>query len=109
MRRPNILLFITDQHRADWLGCYGHPIVRTPNIDAIAGRGVAFEDRHLVVLRDQSGVGEARRARADWRSTKTHPANRHRRPRTGVSRISVDVTKTTGNCAEIRNTSTYEM
>ncbi len=35
-RRPNFLIFVTDQHRADHLGCYGNPIVRTPNIDAIA-------------------------------------------------------------------------
>ncbi|MEL6204672.1 MAG: sulfatase-like hydrolase/transferase [Pseudomonadota bacterium] len=41
--RPNFVLFITDQHRADHLGCYGHPIVQTPNIDAIAAQGVAFD------------------------------------------------------------------
>lgn len=41
--RPNFLLFVTDQHRADYLGCYGHPILRTPNIDGIAARGVAFD------------------------------------------------------------------
>lgn len=46
-RKPNFLLFITDQHRADFLGCYGHPIVKTPNIDSIAARGVAF-DRFFV-------------------------------------------------------------
>jgi arylsulfatase A-like enzyme len=41
--RPNFILFITDQHRADFLGCYGHPVVRTPNIDSIATRGTAFD------------------------------------------------------------------
>ena len=41
--RPNFLLFITDQHRADFLGCYGHPVLRTPNIDSIARRGTAFD------------------------------------------------------------------
>src|ERR671919_2372065 len=41
--RPNFLLFITDQHRADYLGCYGHPVVRTPHIDSIATRGIAFD------------------------------------------------------------------
>jgi arylsulfatase A-like enzyme len=41
-RRPNFLLFITDQHRADYLGCYGHPVLKTPNIDAIAARGTRF-------------------------------------------------------------------
>jgi arylsulfatase A-like enzyme len=40
--RPNFLLFITDQHRADYLGCYGHPVLKTPNIDAIAARGTRF-------------------------------------------------------------------
>ena len=42
-RRPNFILFITDQHHADFLGCQGHPIVRSPNIDAIAAGGVSFD------------------------------------------------------------------
>ena len=46
-RRPNFLYIITDQHRADYLGCYGHPIVRTPNIDRLAAEGVCF-DRFFV-------------------------------------------------------------
>ena len=41
--RPNFLFFITDQQRADWLGCYGHPVLKTPNIDAIAAQGTRFE------------------------------------------------------------------
>jgi len=45
--RPNFLLFITDQHRADFLGCYGHPVLRTPNIDSIAARGTAFDKFHV--------------------------------------------------------------
>jgi len=43
MTRPNFLFFITDQHRADYLGCYGHPLLRTPHIDSIAARGTRFE------------------------------------------------------------------
>ena len=43
MRGPNFLLFITDQQRADHLGCYGNAIVRTPNIDRLAERGTRFE------------------------------------------------------------------
>jgi arylsulfatase A-like enzyme len=43
MTRPNILLFITDQHRVDYLGCSGHPVLRTPHIDSIAARGTFFE------------------------------------------------------------------
>ena len=45
--RPNFLLFITDQHRADFLGCYGHPVLRTPHIDSIAAKGTAFDRFHV--------------------------------------------------------------
>ena len=30
MKRPNFLFFITDQHRADYLGCAGHPVLQNP-------------------------------------------------------------------------------
>lgn len=43
MSAPNILIFITDQHRADHLGCYGNPALRTPHIDALASAGVRAE------------------------------------------------------------------
>lgn len=43
MKQPNFLVFVTDQHRADYLGCYGHPVLRTPNIDRIAAAGTRFE------------------------------------------------------------------
>lgn len=42
-RPPNFLIFMTDQHRADHLGCYGNAVVQTPNIDALAGRGLRFD------------------------------------------------------------------
>ncbi|HEX2244140.1 MAG TPA: sulfatase-like hydrolase/transferase, partial [Gammaproteobacteria bacterium] len=42
-KRPNFLFVITDQHRADHLGCYGNPVVRTPNIDRLAARGTRFQ------------------------------------------------------------------
>src|SRR5262252_2141377 len=41
--RPNFLFFIADQLRADHLGCYGNRIIRTPAIDSLAARGVAFD------------------------------------------------------------------
>ena len=44
--RPNFVFIITDQQRADWLGCAGHPVLRTPNIDALAARGTRFENFH---------------------------------------------------------------
>ena len=36
---PNFLLIITDQHRADHLGCYGNQVVKTPSIDRLAQAG----------------------------------------------------------------------
>ncbi|MFT5540411.1 MAG: arylsulfatase A-like enzyme [Alphaproteobacteria bacterium] len=45
--RPNFLLFITDQHRADHLGCYGNDVVRTPAIDSIAARGTRFSQFYV--------------------------------------------------------------
>jgi arylsulfatase A-like enzyme len=43
--RPNILLLFADQHNANALGCYGNPIVKTPNLDCLAVRGMRF-NRH---------------------------------------------------------------
>ncbi|MGB0847105.1 MAG: sulfatase family protein [Thiolinea sp.] len=45
--KPNFLVFMTDQHRADWLGCMGHPVVKTPNLDALAASGTLFTDFHV--------------------------------------------------------------
>ena len=42
-KRKNILLILTDQHRYDTLGCYGAQTCRTPNLDALAARGVRFD------------------------------------------------------------------
>lgn len=43
LRRPNVLLLITDQQRADHAGFMGNDVVRTPNLDALATRGTVFE------------------------------------------------------------------
>lgn len=40
--RLNFLVFCVDQMQSDCLGCNGHPVVKTPNIDALAARGVNF-------------------------------------------------------------------
>ncbi|HIE99947.1 MAG: sulfatase [Fuerstiella sp.] len=40
--RPNVLFLICDDLNCD-LGCYGHPLVKTPNIDRLAAKGVRFE------------------------------------------------------------------
>lgn len=38
----NILFIMCDQLRRDYLGCYGHPTLETPHIDALAARGTRF-------------------------------------------------------------------
>lgn len=43
--RPNVLFLICDDLNCD-LACYGHPQVKTPNIDALAARGVRFSNAH---------------------------------------------------------------
>lgn len=41
-RRPNILLIMSDDLNNN-LGTYGHPLVKSPNLDRLAQRGVRFE------------------------------------------------------------------
>jgi arylsulfatase A-like enzyme len=42
--QPNILIIHTDQQRWDSLGAYGHPDLRSPNIDQLAREGVRFDN-----------------------------------------------------------------
>jgi arylsulfatase A-like enzyme len=42
-KRPNFFYIITDQHRADHLGCYGNTVIKTPHIDSLAACGTRFE------------------------------------------------------------------
>ena len=40
----NYIIFNPDEMRAESVGCYGHPLVRTPNIDRLASEGVRFDN-----------------------------------------------------------------
>tara|TARA_R110002073_G_scaffold596_15_gene4777 strand:+ start:2253 stop:3713 length:1461 start_codon:yes stop_codon:yes gene_type:complete len=44
--RPNILMVMPDQQRADCIGCFGNPHIQTPNIDALAARGMKFTNAY---------------------------------------------------------------
>ena len=43
----NILFIMADQLRWDYLSCYGHPHLKTPNIDSLAKKGVMFESAYV--------------------------------------------------------------
>jgi len=40
--KMNVLFIMTDQQRADHMGCAGNPILKTPNLDKLASEGVRF-------------------------------------------------------------------
>lgn len=46
MKPKNLLIIMVDQMAAKAVGCYGHPTVKTPNIDRLAQRGVRFTDAY---------------------------------------------------------------
>ena len=43
-KKPNIVFFFTDDQTSSALGCYGHPIAKTPYIDRLAEEGTRFEN-----------------------------------------------------------------
>ena len=45
--KPNILIFIADDLGWEEVGAYGHPVVRTPNIDSLALNGLRFDNFFL--------------------------------------------------------------
>jgi arylsulfatase A-like enzyme len=47
-QKPNILFLFADDQRADALGCSGNTYIRTPNIDALAQRGVRFTNSYVM-------------------------------------------------------------
>ena len=49
--RPNIILFTTDQHRGDFIGLAGHPVVETPNLDSFID--VARRNNAIQFLRER--------------------------------------------------------
>ena len=43
-QQPNIVFFFADDQTSSTLGCYGNPMVQTPNIDSLAADGVRFQN-----------------------------------------------------------------
>jgi choline-sulfatase len=46
MEAKNLLIIMSDQHNRNTLGCYGHSIVKTPNLDQLAAAGMLFTDAY---------------------------------------------------------------
>ena len=42
MRPTNLLIIMSDEHNPKVLGCNGHPLIKTPHMDALAARGTRF-------------------------------------------------------------------
>ena len=40
--KPNIVLFVADDHGLDALGCHGNPVIKTPHLDQMAADGIRF-------------------------------------------------------------------
>jgi iduronate 2-sulfatase len=45
-RRPNVLLIMADDLNDD-MATFGHPLVKTPNLDRLAARGVRFDRAYV--------------------------------------------------------------
>jgi arylsulfatase A-like enzyme len=48
-KRPNFVIFIADDQGEGDLGCYGHPVLETPNIDRLAAEGMRFDSAFLTI------------------------------------------------------------
>ena len=42
MQPTNLIIIMSDEHNPKVMGCNGHPMVKTPNIDALAAAGTSF-------------------------------------------------------------------
>ncbi|RKR12176.1 N-sulfoglucosamine sulfohydrolase [Maribacter vaceletii] len=44
--KPNVILFVADDHGTDALGCYGNKVIQTPNLDKLASEGTLFNNAY---------------------------------------------------------------
>lgn len=70
MSQKNVLFIILDQIRMDMIACYGNQIVDTPNIDALAKRGVKFNRCYI----QGTSCGNSRASFYTGRHVRSHGA-----------------------------------
>jgi choline-sulfatase len=99
MTQPaNMVVIMTDQHAPQMLGCAGHPLVRTPNLDALAARGTRFTGAYTpsplcVPARASLATGQPVRVNGCWDNSIAwtgEPAGwPHRLPAAGHRTVSI--------------------
>ncbi|WP_084223994.1 alkaline phosphatase family protein [Kitasatospora cheerisanensis] len=97
------MLVVADQLRADVLGCYGHPLARTPELDALARQGTRF-DRHYSVC---APCGPARASLLTGRYQSAHGMLDNRTPvAAGTPTIAAHLTEAGTGCHVVGYTDT---
>lgn len=46
MQPANLIFIMSDEHNKRVLGCYGHPMIKTPNLDRLAAQGTRFSNAY---------------------------------------------------------------
>lgn len=46
MKGKNVVVIMSDEHNPAFMGCSGHPFIKTPNLDALAARGARFPNAY---------------------------------------------------------------
>ena len=41
-KKPNIVVYLSDDHGSEYLGCYGNVHIQTPHLDSLAEEGIRF-------------------------------------------------------------------
>lgn len=83
----NLLYILSDEHNKEMLGCYNHPVVKTPNLDKLAEEGVRFTNAYCnspvcVPSRASLATGRYVHETGNWDNAKPyigeHPSWGHR-------------------------------
>jgi len=91
--QPNIVVLMADQHRSDAMSCAGRAGVRTPNLDALAGRGMRFDQAYCAA--PLCGPSRVSFFTGTWPHTHgayMHPNDRHRSGRKFSPQLNMDLT-----------------